>query len=909
MYQELKSIEDAVDQGDEEATAVYIENASEMVDEFRRMEAFYPRRDKHVKFVGYIGRKGSHFRMKESALAYLATVSNREGASEGDPSTHLDVGEQAPEDFHDIPFDEWLDIFCRYALLLAKHGQHPYSNDAYRLFGLMNRLYSGHRSWYNGGPSQKFVLRLIKAMDFALLDKEARLMYKFGDQERSGYTRGGQSDGNPEGIEEVNVALLAMYGHVLASGGAYLNALNYYFRAYSIEPEDAILNFSIAIAYYELRTKAGSALQRQEAEFNVARVWHMLGLFHLALPAYERVLALRGRVRAEHAKGGPDEVGGWEDFSTDAAFAMQTILALTEDFQGARNLTNDWLAAIAMEQTSGSHLIARALRDLGVTVLFGIVGIPVIDIAEQAINLGIRFVGFRNEQAASYAATAYGYLTGRPGVCLVVGGPGVLHAMAGVGNSNANAFPLLLLAGSSETHLQHKGGFQELDAVSLLTPHTKFAIRPQDAEAIPLSIQNAYRAAWYGRPGTAFVDLPADLIEGKIASAQDIQPARPVPNPPSGGTDHARLSKIALLVKGAKAPLVVIGKGAAYAQAEVEIRELIEKTSLPFLPSPMGKGVLPDSHPLNASSARSAALKDADLVLLLGARLNWIFHFGESPKWNPEARFIQVDISPEEIGRNRGDAELGIVGDLKAVVPQLLSSLSNWQYASSESAYLNRIESSKRANEEKASKAAAKASTPLSYAHTFDVIKKTLHKLSPPEEGGVVYVSEGANTMDISRSVFPVDHPRLRLDAGTYATMGVGLGYAIAAHEAYNGPIPEAHLHTQSSQEPTRKKIVAFEGDSAFGFSAMEIETMARYQMDVLIFVINNGGVYHGDSDSAEEWLARQKASLGDVTDKNGADKLRSTSLGWEVGYEKIAEMCGGLGFLTIRTKCPISTY
>ncbi|KAL1615193.1 transcription factor TFIIIC subunit tfc4 [Neofusicoccum ribis] len=423
MYQELKSIEDAVDQGDEEATAVYIENASEMVDEFRRMEAFYPRRDKHVKFVGYIGRKGSHFRMKESALAYLATVSNREGASEGDPSTHIDVGEQAPEDFHDIPFDEWLDIFCRYALLLAKHGvngrcwiviqaaaganifhhdsqrehhihvcwlacalilrdeehlcnacrylikQHPYSNDAYRLFGLMNRLYSGHRSWYNGGPSQKFVLRLIKAMDFALLDKEARLMYKFGDQERSGYTRGGQSDGNPEGIEEVNVALLAMYGHVLASGGAYLNALNYYFRAYSVEPEDAILNFSIAIAYvqhamkrqsenrqyqiqqglaflhsyYELRTKAGSALQRQEAEFNVARVWHMLGLFHLALPAYERVLALRGRVRAEHAKGGPDEVGGWEDFSTDAAFAMQTILALTEDFQGARNLTNDWL--------------------------------------------------------------------------------------------------------------------------------------------------------------------------------------------------------------------------------------------------------------------------------------------------------------------------------------------------------------------------------------------------------------------------------------------------------------------------------------------------------------------------------------------------------------------------------------
>ncbi|EKG10678.1 Tetratricopeptide-like helical [Macrophomina phaseolina MS6] len=423
MYQELKSIEDAVDEGDEEAAAIYMENAGEMVDEFRRMEAFYPRRDKHVKFVGYIGRKGSQFRMKESALAYLATVSNREGASEGDPGSNLEGAEQAPEDFHDIAFEEWLDIFCRYALLLAKHSknsrcwtviqsaahanifhhdsqrehhiyvcwlacalilrdeehlcnacrylikQHPYSNDAYRLFGILNRLYPGHRSWYNGGPSQKFVLRLIKAMDFAILDKKARLLYKFGDQERSGYTRGGQSDGNPEGIKDINVALLAMYGHVLASGGAYLNALNYYFRAYSIVPNDAMLNFAIAIAYmqhamkrqsenrqyqiqqgltflhryYELRAKTEMALQLQEAEFNVARVWHMLGLFHLALPAYERVLALRERVRVEHAENGLEKIGGGEDFAADAAFAVQMIMSLTEDFQGARNVTNDWL--------------------------------------------------------------------------------------------------------------------------------------------------------------------------------------------------------------------------------------------------------------------------------------------------------------------------------------------------------------------------------------------------------------------------------------------------------------------------------------------------------------------------------------------------------------------------------------
>ena len=316
----------------------------------------------------------------------------------------------------------------------------------------------------------------------------------------------------------------------------------------------------------------------------------------------------------------------------------------------------------------------------------------------------------------------------------------------------------------------------------------------------------------------------------------------------------------------------------------------------------MGKGVLPDSHPLNAASARSAALKEADIILVLGARLNWILHFGEAPKWSPSARFIQVDISPDEIGRNRGDAELGIVGDINAVASELCNALGNWKWDSNVSDYAQHLQASKQKNETNAAKKAAESKTPLTYAHTFNVIKNTLYKLSNHANGEIVYVSEGANTMDISRSAFPVEHPRLRLDAGTYATMGVGLGYAIAAHAAYNSTEAEAHAGV-----PGRKKIVAFEGDSAFGFSAMEVETMARYGMDILIFVINNGGVYHGDSDSADEWLALQKQSLegnSSSSSSSGADAakgLRSTSLGWEVGYEKIAEGCGGRGFV-VRT-------
>lgn len=266
-----------------------------------------------------------------------------------------------------------------------------------------------------------------------------------------------------------------------------------------------------------------------------------------------------------------------------------------------------------------------------------------------------------------------------------------------------------------------------------------------------------------------------------------------------------------------------------------------------------------------------------------------ILHFGEEPKYSPTVRIIQVDISAEELGKNGGDPALAIMGDINIVTSQLLFALQGWQYNTS-SAYIKSLKASTAQNEATAAKAAKVDKIPMTYGKTFDVIKETLHKLSSPEDGGIVYVSEGANTMDISRSVFPLEHPRLRLDAGTYATMGVGLGYAIAAHCAYNIASPEAY----SGPKTGRKKIVCIEGDSAFGFSMAEVETMARYGMDILIFVVNNGGIYHGDSVDADTFLMKQRNTM--EGSKEGG--LRSSSLGWEVGYEKVAEMCGGKGYL-----------
>jgi 2-hydroxyacyl-CoA lyase 1 len=388
-------------------------------------------------------------------------------------------------------------------------------------------------------------------------------------------------------------------------------------------------------------------------------------------------------------------------------------------------------------------------------------------------------------------------------------------------------------------------------------------------------------------------------------------PAIIVSAPPKPAGDPTLISSAAKALKTASSPLVIVGKGAAYARAEDSIRKLVTTHHIPFLPTPMGKGIIPDSHPLNTSSARSAALKSADVVVLLGARLNWILHFGEAPKYRPDVTIIQVDISPEELGRTNsmGQPSISIFGDIGVVADQLdrelgvswkafpQASIRHQPSSSKPSPYLSLLSSASSRNETSANRLAQTPTLPsahLTYERAYHIIKSTLDTLSPPSSGSTVYVSEGANTMDISRSSFPLEHPRQRLDAGTYATMGVGLGYAIAAWAAYNLP--------QRS-----KKIVALEGDSAFGFSGMEIETMARHEMDVLVVVMNNSGIYKGDARDEGAWRDMQGQTVRGETklaqEVGGKKKgLRSTSLLYETRYELMAEMVGGRGW-RVRTE------
>src|SRR6478736_4628079 len=334
-----------------------------------------------------------------------------------------------------------------------------------------------------------------------------------------------------------------------------------------------------------------------------------------------------------------------------------------------------------MATTNGATLIARSLKQQGVDYMFGIVGFPVQPIAIAAQREGITFIGMRNEQAASYATQAAGYLLGRPQACLVVSGPGVIHALSGLANAQQNNWPMVLPGGANALDQNGMGAFQEERQVLATTPFTTYSHVVERVDRIPFYVEQAVRTAWYGRPGATYLDLPDDVILGRVDEA-DVRQAATIAPPPRSQASDADVEAAIAALRTAERPLVIVGKGMAWSRAEAEVRAFVDQTKLPFLNSPMGKGVMPDDHPLSVGAARSHALREADLILLLGARLNWIMHFGLPPRFHPDVRIIQLDISAEQLSTNV-PTEVGLVGDGKAVMAQLNAALAAdpWSYA------------------------------------------------------------------------------------------------------------------------------------------------------------------------------------------------------------------------------------
>ncbi|GAX79947.1 hypothetical protein CEUSTIGMA_g7386.t1 [Chlamydomonas eustigma] len=486
----------------------------------------------------------------------------------------------------------------------------------------------------------------------------------------------------------------------------------------------------------------------------------------------------------------------------------------------------------------GYEVVVKALCRLGVRYMFGVVGIPVTPLASSAQAAGIRYIGFRNEQAAGYAAAAAGFLTGVPSVLLTVSGPGAVHGIAGLSHAMINCWPLIQISGSCEEHEIGKGSFQECDQVSAVKPFCKYAGHATRLGDIPRVVAAAFQAATSGRPGAAYVGLPSNVLLERIPGSKPLEEVKclldeavPVacgnifrPSPSGLSVKSA-----AALLRSAARPLFVVGKGAAMSPGAAEaVQELANRFGYPVLGTSMGRGLLPDEHPLCANAARSLALAEADVAVIVGTRLNWQLHFGEDPRWSPDVKFVLIDVEPSD--RDVGLAASVVIGDAGASLRLLVSELiaQPGLNPARHSSWTSRLTGkSRQATLALTQRLSAPPATPMDYYTTLGILRRVLQAVQGPAP---MVVSEGANTMDMARLLLPVKEPRTRVDAATWGTMGVGLGSAIAA----------------AVVNPERVTI-AVEGDSAFGFSGMEVETMVRYQLPIVVFVMNNGGIYGGD--------------------------------------------------------------
>jgi oxalyl-CoA decarboxylase len=487
------------------------------------------------------------------------------------------------------------------------------------------------------------------------------------------------------------------------------------------------------------------------------------------------------------------------------------------------------VAAAGETQTAdGFQLVIDALKLNGIDTIYGLPGIPITDLTRRAQAAGLRVLSFRHEQNAGYAASIAGYLTQKPGICLTVSAPGFLNGLNALAHATVNCFPMILISGSSEREIVdlQQGDYEEMDQLAIAKPVAKAAYRVLHAEDIGVGIARAIRAAVSGRPGGVYLDLPAKLFAQAIdAAAGKNSLIKVVDAAPKQIPAPDAVKRAVDLLKNAKKPLIILGKGAAYAQADAEIKNLVEKTGIPYLPMSMAKGLLPDTHELCASAARSFVLPGADVVMLIGARLNWLLSHGKGKTWGGKGhkdwggqKFIQIDISPQEADSNvRIDAPL--VGDIGSCVSALLAN----NFSKPPAEWLNAVAEKKNGNIAKMAETLAKNPTPMNFHSALNVVRDIV-KANPE----AMLVNEGANALDFTRSIVDMYQPRKRIDVGTWGIMGVGMGYCVAAAVV------------------TKQPVIAIEGDSAFGFSGMEVETICRYNLPVCIVIMNNNGVYKG---------------------------------------------------------------
>ena len=477
------------------------------------------------------------------------------------------------------------------------------------------------------------------------------------------------------------------------------------------------------------------------------------------------------------------------------------------------------------EQVTGMYVLARALKNIGIETVYGLVGIPITEAAYMIQGQGIRFVGFRHEQQAGMAAATDGFLTKKPGVLMTVSSLGFMNGLTATANATVNCYPMIQISGASDPKMvdMNMGTYEQLDQFNTAKPVVKAAFRCNRAEDIPSAVARAYRAAVSGRPGGVYIDMTTPAL-GQVMNMEDAEKLlyQPVDMYSPVAPNKEAVDRAVEILTSAKRPAILLGKGAAYAQVDDKIKTLIEKYNIPYLPMSMAKGLMPDAGPLSALSCRSTIMQQADVVMIIGARLNWMLSFGKG-KWNPEMKFIQLDVEPQEIDVNVPIAA-PVVGDMGLALDAILDKLSTVKM-NADPAWLTSLQAETKEKDSKfqARLAANKDAMPMDHWTAIGAIKPIIE--SNPDR---ILVNEGANTLDDTRDAVDMSLPRHRIDCATWAIMGMGMGSAIGAAVS------------------TGKQVVAVEGDSAFGFSGMDFSTICRFKLPVTVIILNNGGIYNG---------------------------------------------------------------
>lgn len=515
------------------------------------------------------------------------------------------------------------------------------------------------------------------------------------------------------------------------------------------------------------------------------------------------------------------------------------------------------------QQVTGMYILAQALRRVGLDTVYGLVGIPVTEAAYAMQKCDVKFVGFRFEQQAGMAAATHGYLTKKPGVLLTVSSLGFLNGLTATANATVNCYPMIQISGASDPTMvdMNMGTYEQLDQLNTARPLVKVAFRCSHAKDIPSAVARAYRAAVSGRPGGVYIDMTtpalAEVMDASEAEKLFYEPVD-IYSPVAPNADAVK--RAAELLVNAKRPAILLGKGAAYAQAEKQVKELVEKYNIPYLPMSMAKGLMPDNGPLSALSCRSDIMEKADVVLIVGARLNWMLSFGRG-KWNPDTKFIQLDVEPQEIDVNVPVAA-PVVGDICLSLDAILAALEG-RKMQADPTWVTSLQAETKVKNEKFAKRLADAATvsPMNHWSALSAIKPILE--SNPD---IILVNEGANTLDDTRDAVDMSLPRHRIDCATWAIMGMGMGSAVGAAVA------------------TGKQVVAVDGDSAFGFSGMDFATICRFKLPVTVVIFNNGGIYNN-------------IGVNPSTDPAIEHDPAPTTLDLNARYNKIGEAFGAANY------------